>query len=300
MMPSDHLDPRLLRWITVNGIRTRAVVAGDGPELVLLHGGEIGSLYSLDSWSLALPALTRRFRVIAPDRIGQGWTDNPKSAPYRVAMMLDHTSAFLDALDVQKAHVVGHSRGGLIGAWLALERTDLVRTLTVVASRSLAPPDPRYANHVFYDSLGHRDRLLAGDITDETVGAEPRAQSFDKMTVTADFMARMLAIAALPKSVLARRQAEASRRTIWLPDIERLRAFVLEQIDQDGLPGPTQLLWGRDDLSAPPATGLALFDRIAQRTPDAELRMVNRARHYLFRDRPDVFAAAIAEFAARY
>jgi len=296
----DGLDPRLLRWITVDGIRTRYVDAGDGSDVVLLHGGEIGSLYSLDSWSLVLPSLAARFRVIAADRIGQGWTDNPKDHPYRAAMMLEHTYRLLDALGIRGAHVVGHSRGGLIGAWLALERTDLVRTLTVVASRSLAPPDPGHPNHVFYDSLGHRERLLAGEITQETVSAEPRAQSFDPSTVTTDFVARMMAIANLPKSAAARRHAEADRRTIWLPDVERLRASVLERIDRDGLPTPTQLLWGHDDLSAPPATGLALLHRIAQLTPDAELRIINRARHYLFRDRPEAFVAAVTDFASRH
>jgi 2-hydroxy-6-oxo-octa-2,4-dienoate hydrolase len=297
---SDGLDPRLLRWITVGGTRTRYLESGDGPLLVLVHGGEIGSLYSLDCWSLALPLLSTHFKVIAPDRIGQGFTANPNDLPYRPAMMLDHMRQFLEVLGIRQAHIVGHSRGGLIGAWLALEHPDLVRTLTVVASRSLAPADPTHPNHVFYDNLGHRARLLAGEITAETVSAEPRAQSYDPETVTDDFVARMLEIAALPKSVAARRHAEAGRRATWLKEIEELRSNVLERIDRDGLPVPTQLLWGRDDLSAPPVTGLALFERVAVRTPDSELRVLNRARHYLFRDRPDAFATAVVDFADRH
>ncbi len=267
--------------------------------MVLIHGGEIGSLYSLDGWSLALPALRPQFRVVAPDRIGQGFTDNPETSPYHPSMMLEHLAAFLDVLQIRQAHVVGHSRGGLLGAWLALERTDIVRTLTVVASRSLAPADPRYPNHAFYDALGHRERLLAGEITSETVSAEPRAQSFDPAGVTDDFVDRLREIAALPKSAVARRHADDGRER-WLAEIHELRSTVLERIDQQGLPVPTQLIWGRDDVSAPPATGLSLFDRIAPRTPHAELRVLNRARHYLFRDRPDAFAAAVIDFAARY
>ena len=299
MSVRDSLDPRLVRWVTVGETRTRYVESGDGPPLVLVHGGEIGSLYSLDCWSLALPALSSRFRVIAPDRIGQGFTDNPGVIPYRPSMMLEHLTGFLDVLNIRHAHVVGHSRGGLLGAWLALERTDIVRTLTVVASRSLAPEDPRYPNHVFYEMLGHRERLLAGEITPETVGAEPRAQSFDPAGVSDDFVARLIEIAALPKSAAARRHS-ADGRMAWLADVHQLRETVLERIDQHGLPVPTQLVWGRDDVSAPVPTGVALFDRIAAMTRDAELRVLNRARHYLFRDRPAAFAAAVMDFASRH
>lgn len=187
-----------------------------------------------------------------------------------------------------------------MGAWLALERPDTVRALTVVASRSLAPEDSNYPNHRFYEALGHRERLLSGEVTAETVSAEPRAQSFDPAGVTDDFVARLLEFAILPKSAAARRHVENGRDETWLPAIHALRTTVLEKIDRQGLPVPTQLLWGRDDLSAPPATGLALFDRVAAKTPDAELRVLNRARHYVFRDRPRAFAAAVMDFADRH
>lgn len=296
---SDHLDERHIRWLDVDGVRTRYYESGTGDPLVLLHGGEIGSLYSLDGWSLNLESLARDFRVIAVDRIGQGWTDNPDAEVYRPQMMLDHTRRFLEVAGVAQATIVGHSRGGLLGAWLAQHHPALVRRLILVDSRSTAPPDDRYPNDVFYERLGHRQRLLAGEVTLETVSAEPAAQSFDQGNLTEDFLERMLVIARLPKSAEARERVRTDRETAWLPEIYALRAGVLERMEAEGSPVPTLVLWGRDDESAPLPVGIRLFEIIAARTRHAELHVLNQAKHYCFRDRPDEFDAVVRDFGRR-
>jgi len=66
------------RTIEVDGIRTRYFDAGVGKPLVLIHGGQYGLLYSAYSWSSVFRILSTRFRVIAFDRLGMGFTDNPK------------------------------------------------------------------------------------------------------------------------------------------------------------------------------------------------------------------------------
>src|SRR5690348_12819649 len=89
---ADGLDPSKLHLIDVDGIRTRYYEDGTGEPLVLFPGGVFGTHYSLDAFSLNLPALARHFRVIAVDKLGQGHTDNPKTdADYSVAALLRHT-----------------------------------------------------------------------------------------------------------------------------------------------------------------------------------------------------------------
>jgi pimeloyl-ACP methyl ester carboxylesterase len=211
-------------------------------------------------------------------------------------MMLDHTRRFLELLGIEGATLVGHSRGALIGTWLVQHHPQLVRRLVLVDTRSTAPPDDRYPNDVFYERLGHRQRLLAGEVTVETVAAEPLAQSFDRRAVTQDFIDRMMAIARLPKSAEARHRVRVDRETAWLPEVYALRTSVLQRIDAEGLSVPTLVLWGRDDESAPLPVGIQLFERIAEKTRDAEFHVLNQARHYCFRDRPLEFEAAIKAF----
>lgn len=294
----DGIDPAWVQWIDVAGVRTRYLDVGNGPPLVLLHGGEIGSLYSLDGWSLVVPLLARQFRVIAPDRVGQGHTANPP-LPYRPDAMLDHARAFMEALDLRGAHVVGHSRGGLIATWLAQQIPERVASVVVVDSRTLAPEDPRYPNDVFYERLGHRQRLLAGEVTEETVALEPFAQCFYPAAVTRSFLDRMLEIAHLPKSLESRHAIRENRETVWLPEIYELRRNVLAGVDKAGVPVPTLVVWGLDDESAPLPVGIDLLGRLAARTSHVEMHVLSRARHYCFRDQPAAFSAAVASFCGR-
>jgi 2-hydroxy-6-oxo-6-(2'-carboxyphenyl)-hexa-2,4-dienoate hydrolase len=296
----DRLDENCVRWVDVDALRTRYYETGDGEPLVLLHGGVIGSLYSLDSWSLVFPLLSQWFRVIAPDRLGQGYTDNPPTETYRPEMMLRHAEHFFDVVGIRNAHVVGHSRGGLIATWLAQHRPELVKTLVIVNSRSIAPEDPRYPNDVFYERLGHRQRLLAGEVTLETVAVEPAAQSYRQGNLTADFLERMLKIARLPKTEVARARVRINRESNWLAPSNALRTQALQLIDLQGLRVPTLIVWGFDDLSAPLPVGIQLFERIAATTPVAEMHVLNQARHYCFRDQPEAFVAAVQGFCGRF
>ncbi len=122
----DSLDASKLKFVTVNGYRTRYYEAGNGEPFVLFHGGHYASLYSLDSWSLALPPLAERFRVIAVDKPAQGYTDNPPTADkYTFEELLAHSIAFIESVAGGPAHLAGHSRGGLLIAAIALARPDL-------------------------------------------------------------------------------------------------------------------------------------------------------------------------------
>jgi pimeloyl-ACP methyl ester carboxylesterase len=110
----------------------KLVVDVDGPEagepVLLLHG-----LAASSATNWRLPGITRAltdagFRVIAPDQRGHGRSDAPGDGSYG-PVMVDDALAVLDALGVQKAHVVGYSMGGLVGLRLAALAPTRVRSL---------------------------------------------------------------------------------------------------------------------------------------------------------------------------
>ena len=68
------------KFVDVDGIRTRYFDKGDGPVVVLFHGGHFGSNDAADcaeDWGLNFDGLAKWFHVYAVDKIGQGQTDNP-------------------------------------------------------------------------------------------------------------------------------------------------------------------------------------------------------------------------------
>lgn len=118
------------RRVVVDGLVARYGVAGDGPALVLLHGDGDSKF----SWSWVLPALARTHRVYALDLPGFDGARLPDYAPARFARFL---GAFLDALAIPSAAIVGNSFGGLVALRFALDTPERVRALGLVDSAGL-------------------------------------------------------------------------------------------------------------------------------------------------------------------
>jgi pimeloyl-ACP methyl ester carboxylesterase len=292
---ADDLDLACIRFVEAGGIPTRVYEAGAGEPLVLIHGGLFGSLYSLDAWSLNLPTLAGRFRVVAFDKVGQGHSGNPAAdGRYVFESVVAHAAALLDALALGPAHLVGHSMGALLATRLCLDRPELVRTVTIVDSNTLAPDDPRFPWTRFYVELDAR--LPRGEPTAESVRIEPDLQSFSREHVTDPFVGRLLEIARRPAFRHAASRMKELRETTWMPSILPARAGALAEIDAHGLPVPVLVVWGADDPSAPLPLGLALHERIAARTAEADLLVLGRAGHYCFRERPRAFERALTAF----
>lgn len=286
----DKLDPQKIRFVDVGGVRTRYYEDGVGEPLILFHGGHFGSWYSLDCWSLNLADLAKHFRVYAVDKLGQGHTGNPKSdAGYTFEALLEHALGFVETMGISGAHFLGHSRGALLVASFAIERPDLVKTLVIVDSNTLAPDSPMLPSRRFYTSLP----IPPGPPTREGVRIEPDAQSYSTAHITDDFIARMLEVAQLSKNEEAKARIEVLEATVWTPSLNRKRQEILRKIDEEGISVPTLVIWGANDLSAPLPLAYTLFERIAVKTRQAEMHVLNGAGHYSFREQPQAFNRAV-------
>jgi len=92
-------------------------VAGEGPDLLLLHG----TAAATHSWRDLVPILATRYRVIAPDLPGHGFTDLPPAPRLSLPGMAGSLAALLRALEAKPVLAVGHSAGAAIALRLALD-----------------------------------------------------------------------------------------------------------------------------------------------------------------------------------
>jgi pimeloyl-ACP methyl ester carboxylesterase len=99
------------RFVSVDGVRTHYLEAGEGPTLVLLHGGEFGGCAEL-SWEYNIPALAEHFRVVAPDLLGYGETDKLRDFGGQGARILSHITRFLQVMAIDEADFIGNSLSG--------------------------------------------------------------------------------------------------------------------------------------------------------------------------------------------
>jgi pyruvate dehydrogenase E2 component (dihydrolipoamide acetyltransferase) len=121
--------------VTVGAGTLHFLRQGEGDEaVVLLHG--FGG--DLENWMFAAPALAAERTVYALDLPGHGGSTKAVGAgdPDTLATAVEQ---FLDAQHLERAHLVGHSLGGLVAATLALRDPGRVRSLTLVASAGLGP-----------------------------------------------------------------------------------------------------------------------------------------------------------------
>ena len=127
-MPSEarHHD------VTVEGLRTHYVAAGQGPPILLLHG--LGA--SAIVWRENIDALSMHYAVYALDLPGHGDSDKP-AASYTVQIGVRVLIGFLDALGLAQAALVGSSMGGALAVATALEHPQRVSRLVLVDAAGL-------------------------------------------------------------------------------------------------------------------------------------------------------------------
>ncbi|MBV9515917.1 MAG: alpha/beta fold hydrolase [Mycobacteriaceae bacterium] len=120
------------RTMMLHGDRVAYRDEGAGEVLLLIHG--MGG--SSASWRSVVPALSKKYRVIAPDLLGHGQSDKPRG-DYSLGAFAVWLRDFLDALGVEKATVIGHSLGGGVALQFAHQHRTYCRRLVLISSGGL-------------------------------------------------------------------------------------------------------------------------------------------------------------------
>ena len=127
------------RFVSVNGLRFRVQMTGEGTPLVMIMGlGAPG-----DKWRHNYELLSRYFTCIMPDNRGAGGSDKPEAEAYTTDEMSDDILGIMDALGIDRAHLMGVSMGGAIAQLVALKRPQAVKSL--ILTSTCASPSPAFA-----------------------------------------------------------------------------------------------------------------------------------------------------------
>ena len=118
-LPDGFTDTFTSRYIDTGELRQHAVIGGEGPPLLLVHGWP----QNWYAWRLLMPELARDFEVIAVDQRGIGLTDKPQDG-YDTGTLASDMVALMDALGHQRFAMAGHDTGMWIGYALAADHPD--------------------------------------------------------------------------------------------------------------------------------------------------------------------------------
>jgi pimeloyl-ACP methyl ester carboxylesterase len=252
------------------------VEAGSGEPLVLIMG--LGGDHL--AWGFQIPALAERHRVIAFDNRGVGQTEGP-DGPCTTRMMAEDTLGLMDALGIERAHVLGVSMGGMIAQELALAAPGRVRSLHLGCT--MARPD-RYLRAVLDAWRAIRTALPFEAALRVQAPWLFAPRTYDERR---DFIDTVLTTAvANPYPQSARgflRQAEAVEAH---DTVGRLASIAC----------PTLVTVAEDDILVPPR----LSRPVALGIPGAQMRAFPGAGHVYFWECAEEFNHAALEFIGRH
>ncbi|GAA2113061.1 alpha/beta hydrolase [Actinomadura alba] len=250
------------------GVRIAHEVTGEGPALLLIHG--LG--YPRWGWEPIVAPLARSFRVIAFDNRGIGDSDVPPG-PYDTATMAADAVSVLDAVGVERAHVVGASLGGMIAQRVALEHPDRLDRLVLACTTPGGPtalPLPAATVALIREATGLAPQEAVRRFTANAL-SQPPPGLVEELTV------RRLARPQPPEAWLA--QSAAS-----------LGHDVFDRLGE--IAAPTLVLHGTADRVVDPRNAALLAERI----PAARLELLDDLGHLFFWEDPARTVTLLEEF----
>jgi pyruvate dehydrogenase E2 component (dihydrolipoamide acetyltransferase) len=142
------------QFIEVDGIRVRYARRGaaEGTPVLFIHG--YGG--DLDNWLFNIDAVGEKAPVIALDLPGHGQS-SVKLPGASIAALAGFVARFMDAIDVRRAHLVGHSMGAAVASQIALNDPKRVASLTLIGSAGFGPEINRAYVDGFASAASRRD-----------------------------------------------------------------------------------------------------------------------------------------------
>lgn len=266
--------------------RTRTLEAGDGDEHVVLIGGITGHI---EGWARnVVPLAEQGLHVHAIDAIGHGYTDKPTDVSYTAPLFAEHVIAFLDALGIERAHLVGQSLGGWIALYTAKTHPERVGKLVHVTGAGILLDDEARAQES--KNVGDQvrtvtQRALAAP-TRETVRTRLEWLMHDPQTVTDELVETRYRIYSLPDS------RAAMPKLVEEAPGEANRPYLLAEDDLRALEHETLVLWTDHNPTTPPEVGR----RAAELLPNGSFDMIYDAGHWPMFEQPEAFNKIVGSF----
>jgi 2-hydroxymuconate-semialdehyde hydrolase len=253
-------SPEIGQTIVAADIPTNVHDTGEAPggdTVMLLHGSGPG-VSAWANWRLTIPALAEDFRVIAPDIVGFGFTERTVDA-YDLGTWTRHAVGVLDALGIERAHVVGNSFGGSLALSLAIHHPDRVARLGLMGAVGLPFPITPGLEAVW--------------------GYEPSVEAMaDLLRIfTATPAPRLAELAELRYQASIRPGVQEAYAAMFpAPRQQWVDALAHAEDDIARIASSTMIFHGREDRVIPMATSLRLLELI----PDAQLHVFGNCGHW--------------------
>ena len=254
----------------VDGISLYYERQGAGEPVLLIQGMSGTHLAWGDAF---LAGLGENVEIVTYDHRGVG-TSTPQDQPFAITQLADDAAGLLDALEWERAHVVGISMGGMVAQELALRHPQRIRTLTLGCTYP-GGADAQLADPALIQELA--GALLSGD---------------RELALRTGFAANLSAAHVADEAHWAPFQAMATALPVAVPVIMLQMQAVMghdASARLGSIEAPTLVVHGTEDRMLPAVNG----ELIAQAIPHARLELLEGVGHMFWWEQPERSAALV-------
>jgi pimeloyl-ACP methyl ester carboxylesterase len=260
--------------IEVNGIATNYHDAGSGDPVLLLHGSGPG-VSAWANWQHTIPALAEHHRVLALDLVGFGNTERPNDIRYSAETWVDHVWGFLDAMQIERASIVGNSLGGFLALAMAIKRPERLNRMVLLGTPGpgMKPTEGLAAMRTYEPSYEAMEELLI------------KYFAVDPSIITPELVQLRHEASIAPGAFETYRKMEINPKTA-------ASDLGIEVADYARIATPTLIVHGREDRVIPVEVGINLMNTL----PNADLHVFSRCGHWIQVERAVEFSAVVDQF----
>lgn len=269
-----NANPEIAHRIRAAGIVTNYHDVGAGETALFIHGSGPG-VSAWANWRLVLPICAQRLRVVAPDMAGFGFTERPAGVAYDMDTWVGQAIGLLDALQIDRAHILGNSFGGALALALAIRHPERVKRLVLMGSVGVPFEITPALDAVwgYTPSIENMRRLLDLFAYDRLLVNDELAELRYQASIRPGFQESFAAMFPAP-------------RQRWV-DVMTSR-----EADIRAIPHETLVIHGRDDRVIPLSNSLTL----AQWIERSQLHVFGRCGHWTQIEHAARFARLVTDF----
>lgn len=231
---------------------------GEGYPVIFLHCSGPG-VTAWANWNKVFPLLSSDYRVIAPDLEGFGFTERREGVVYTMNKWVKQVVDLMDALEIEKANLVGNSFGGALAASLAINHKERVNKLVLMGSMGVSFPITYGLDQVwgYEPSFENMEELLELFTYDHSFATDSLIKTRYESSIEPGFQESFSSMFPEPRQKSVESMAGDQH---YLRDIE-----------QD-----TLIIHGREDRVIPLDTSLKLLEKIK----NSELHVIGKCGHW--------------------
>lgn len=269
-------NPEIGQSVVAAGLKTNYLESGAGDPVILIHGSGPG-VTAYANWRLSIPRFSQKYRVLAPDIAGFGYTERKADQVYNLDFWVRHLTEWMDAVGVKKARFVGNSFGGALSLALTARHPERVEKLVLMGAAG-----------VNFEVTPGLDAVWGYEPSIENMREIVKSFAYDTGFITDDLIKSRYEASIRPGF------QESYSKLFEAPRQRHAEALATPEDQIRRISQPVLVIHGRDDQIVPLSNSYKLNQLIS----NSELHVFGQCGHWTQIEKKDQFVRLVMDFFA--